>query len=204
MKIMKSFKTKIGTAPLLLLLALCVFLAGCAKLPNDGADAKVLRFDDLRDVRYAEVFLIGGDAVTHNLEAAFYNTTGLNNSEDPRNTCPEALWAKVDPEKLKKQYDVLGVFKNGPRHWTMDWIELPVGARHDFDGLKARWMGQVKLPKDIDLKKKGSSAYKPTTVGAQIANGLRERQTSFYPGRSGGQSLGHAGLLAHCGPHSDL
>jgi hypothetical protein len=179
MKLMNIIGMKIRIAAPLLFLALCVFLAGCAKLPDDGADAKVMRFDDLREVRYAEVFLIGGDALTHNLEAAFYNTTGLNNREDPRNTCPEAIWAKVNPETLKKQYDVLGVFKNGPRHWAMDWIELPVGAERNFDGLHARWMGQVKLPKDIDLKKKGSSAYKPTTVARKSQMGFGKGKPVF-------------------------
>ena len=67
MKIMNIMGTKIRIAAPLLFLALCTFLTGCAKLPNDGADAKVMRFDNLRDVRYAEVFLIGGDAITHNL-----------------------------------------------------------------------------------------------------------------------------------------
>jgi len=46
----------------------------------------------------------------------------------------------------------------------MDWIELPVGAQREFDGLQARWFAQVHLPKDIDLDKKGSSAYKPTAL----------------------------------------
>ena len=45
------------------------------------------------------------------------------------------MWAKVDPEVLKKQYDVLGVFRNGPRFWMYDWIELPVGAQRDFNGV---------------------------------------------------------------------
>jgi hypothetical protein len=56
------------------LLVLCSVLAGCATLPNDGKDAKVMRFDNLRAMRYCEVFLIGGDAVTHDLKADFYNT----------------------------------------------------------------------------------------------------------------------------------
>ena len=79
-----------------------------------------MRFENLRAVRYCEIFLIGGDAVTKNLNANFYNTTNLNNVANPRDTCPEAMWAKVDAEALKKQYDVLGVFKNGPRGWAND------------------------------------------------------------------------------------
>ncbi len=176
MKIMNTTKTK-NALFLSLYLLLGMLLTGCAKVPNDGANAKVIRFDNLRNVRYAEVFLIGGNALTHNLQAAFYNTTGLNNSEDPCNTCPEAIWDKINPETLKKQYHVLGVFKNGPRHWVMDWIELPVGAERNFDGLNARWMGQVKLPKNVDLKKKGSSAYKPTTVA-------RKSEMGFVKGKS--------------------
>jgi hypothetical protein len=138
-----------------------------------------MRFDNLRDMRYCEVFLIGGDAVTHDLKAAFYNTTDLNNTENPRDTCPAAIWDKVDAESLKKQCDVLGVFKNGPRHWAMDWIQLPVGAERKFDGLSARWMGEVQLPKDVDLKKKGSSAYKPTTVARKSEMGFTKGRTVF-------------------------
>ena len=37
-----------------------------------------------------------------------------------RDTCPAEMWAKVDPEMLKKQYDVAGVFKNGPLYWMYD------------------------------------------------------------------------------------
>jgi len=67
----------------------------------------------------------------------------------------------VDRDALKQQYDVLGVFKNGPRGWTPDAIELPVGAKRSFDGLEARWMGVVTLPPGFG---KGSVAYQPTDV----------------------------------------
>ena len=165
--------------PSLVGLLLCTILTGCTKLPDDGANAKVRRSENLRDVRYAEIFLIGGDAVTQDLQAAVYNTTGLNNSADPRNSCPDALWAKVDPERLKKQYNVLGVFKNGPRHWVMDWSELPVGAVRDFDGLEARWVAQVKLPRDAALEKKGSTGYKPTTVARKSQMGFAKGNPVF-------------------------
>jgi len=154
-------------------------LTSCATLPNDGATANVKHFDDLRAMRYCEVFLIGGNAVTKDLKAVFYNTTDLNNQANPRDTCPAGIWDKVDAKALKKQYDVLGVFKNGPRHWSMDWIELPVGAERNFDGLNARWMGEVQLPKDVDLHKKGSSAYKPTTVARKSKMGFSKGQPVF-------------------------
>ena len=46
MKLMKIIGTKIRTAAPILCLAFCLLLAGCAKLPDDGADAEVMRFDN--------------------------------------------------------------------------------------------------------------------------------------------------------------
>ncbi len=131
--------------------------------PDYAKTATVKRFDNLRGMRYCEVFLIGANLETESLAADFFNTTDLNNS-NPKDTCPAAMWAKVDPKSLAKQHGVLSVFKNGPRGWAMDWIELPAGETQTFDGLQARWMGHVQLPKGVDLNKKGSSAYKPTEV----------------------------------------
>ena len=138
-----------------------------------------MRFDGVRAVRYCEVFLIGGDALTKDLKADFYNTTGRNSAADPRDTCPADLWAKVDPEALKKELKVLGVFENGPRGWANDWFELPVGTQRDFNGLEARWMGAVQLPKDVDLHKKGSSAYKPATVSRKSEMGYVKGRPVF-------------------------
>ena len=161
-----NFVGKTPRVYLAIVALLCIaVLAGCTKpIPQGGDGATVKRFDNLRGVRYCEVFLIGGTIYPKDLQGAVYNTSGLNNAANPNDTCPAEMWAKVDPDDLKKKDDVWGVFKNGPRGWTMDWIELPVGAQRDLDGLQARWFAQVQLPKDIDLSKKGSSAYKATTV----------------------------------------
>jgi len=110
----------------LLLAAGWIFSRFTATLPDDGAGASVERFNNLNNYRYCEVFLIGGNALTKNLSAGVYNTTDLNNKANPRDSCPADMWAKVDASALKKQYDVLGVFKNGLRYWMYDWIELPV------------------------------------------------------------------------------
>jgi hypothetical protein len=166
-------------AVILIIVAVVIYNKAVKSVPQDGVNAKVMRFDDLRDMRYAEVFLIGGNGITKDLQAAFYNSTGRNNSADPRNTCPAALWAKVDPEKLKEEYDVLGVFKNGPRHWVMDWIEIPVGAERNFDGFNARWFGQVQLPKGVNLHEKGSTGYHPTTVARKSQMGFNAGQPVF-------------------------
>jgi len=89
------------------------------------------------------------------------------------------MWAKVDSETLKKQYDVLAVFKNGPRGWATDWTDTPIGAEKSFDGLKARWITEVTLPPDMDVTKKGSSAYKPTTVARKSQMGFDKGKPIF-------------------------
>ena len=139
-------------------------LAGCSKaVPDYAATAKMTKYDNLRAMEYCEVFLIGGNPITKNLKAAVYNTSYLNNQANPLVTCPADLWAKIDPETLKKQYDMLGVFKNGPRMWVNDWIQIPIAQDvTTFDGLQTHWFMTVSLPKDMEVGKKGGTAYKPT------------------------------------------
>ena len=146
-----------------------------APVPQDGAKATVKRFNNLSNYRYCEIFLIGGNPF--DLEGAVYNTTALNNRGKQRDSCSPALWSKVDAGAMKSQYKVLGVFKNGPRFWMYDWIELPVGAQRSFAGLQARWFAQVKLPANI--LERGSTFYKPTTVERKSRQGYKKGQTVF-------------------------
>ncbi len=176
MAMSKGMKWGLGIVAVLVVAAVVIYPKVVAEGPDDGKDAKMTRFDNLRAMRYCEVFLIAGDAITKDLKAVFYNTTNLNNSANPRDTCPADLWAKVDKEALKKQYDVLGVFKNGPRGWANDWINLPVGTQRDFNGLQAKWYGVVQLPKGFG---KGSVAYMPTTVARKSQMGFVKGQPVF-------------------------
>jgi len=172
----RNVGTVLKTVGLFFVVAL--LMVGCSKpVPQDGTGATVMRLDHLNNYRYCEVFLIGGNPITKDLQGAVYNTTDLNNKVNPQDSCSDDMWAKVDPETLKKQYDVLGVFKNGPRFWMYDWIELPVGAQREFDGLQARWFAQVQLPKEFG--KKGSTFYNPTTVHRASKQGYAKGQTIF-------------------------
>jgi hypothetical protein len=70
---------------LLGLLPLVVLLAGCSKaVPQDGEQATMMRFEGLNNLRYCEIFLIGGNPITKNLQGAVYNTTQLNDAGHPR------------------------------------------------------------------------------------------------------------------------
>ena len=129
-----------------------------AKLPQDDTDAKLMRFENVCGQRYTEIFLIGGHAIIHDLNAGIYNTIGLNDPDGTGDTCPQAVLDKVDVDALKEQYDILGAFKNGPRLWTLDWVEVMVAKERDFNGLKARWVMWLNVPKE--MRKHESVAYK--------------------------------------------
>ena len=157
---MRIKKTQLSISAWLLALLL-ILLGGCAKPPEDDAGAKPMRFENLRGNRYGEVFLIGGNAITKNFKAGVYNTVGLNDKSGTGDTAPQSLVDGVDTEVLKEDYDVLGAYKNAPRLWALDWIEVNVGKERNFNGLKARWVMWLDVPKE--LIRKESLAYKQVT-----------------------------------------
>jgi len=122
----------------------------------------------MRDVRYCEVFLMCGDAGSN-----VYNTASLNNKKDPKDTCPKELLANFSTEAVKEQYQVQGVFLNGPRYFLMDSMNIPTGTKvRDFNGLEARWMTNLQLPPGIRVGAgKTETAYVPSTV---------ERKSEFF------------------------
>src|SRR5262245_45376013 len=132
-----------------------------AKLPEDDRGSMLMRFDGIRGQLYTEIFLIGGHAITHDLIAGIYNTVGLNDPEGTGDTTPQALLAKIEEDARKDEYELLGVSKNGPRLWSLDWAEVMVGAERDFSGLAARWVMWLDVPKE--RRKRESVAYKPIT-----------------------------------------
>jgi hypothetical protein len=146
-----------------------------APILSGGGQTTVMRFTGLNNYRYCEVFLIGGNPF--DLEGAVYNTTALNTAADKTDSCPADMWSKVVTKTLKDEYHVLGVFRNGPRFWMYDWIELPVGDQLSFGGLRARWFAQVKLLPNI--LERGSTFYKPTTVERKSKQGYAKGQTIF-------------------------
>ena len=141
-----------------------VVTAGMTPPPDYAATAKKMRFNDLRGVQYCELNFIYADLQNETLYTEMWNSTGLNNQADKMNTCPADVWAKVDSVALAKEHDVISVWKNGPRGWTMDWIDLPVGEVTTFDGWQGRWMARPTIPKGVNPHVKGSSAYKPLIV----------------------------------------
>jgi len=163
-------------------LGLAGLLAGCASpnVPDYLRTAKLTRVDELRTVRYCEIFLIGGDVITRDLYGEVFNTTELNNEADPQDTCPQPLWAKIDAEALKKRYLALGVYKNGPRGWVNDWFELPISPDvRSFNGLDTRWFMKVELPKGFRPGRSAESAYKTIKAVRSSVMGFVKGQPVF-------------------------
>ena len=151
-----------SSAALVALAATGCAWADTAKIPapDDTATAVMTTVDGLRGMEYCEIFLIGGDPSTGELRSSVYNTSKLNGwTADSKVSCPADLWAKVSVDDLKATYDVLGAFKNGPRAWVNDVINIPLGAKYNIDGLDTTWYMTVSLPKDF--MSKGQPPYAP-------------------------------------------
>lgn len=136
---------------------------GCATHLKDGDNAPRMTFTDLRGVRYGEISLLCGKS-----GATMYNTSGLNNAADPKDTAPADLWNGVSESEEATHYQVPSVWKNGPRGWTVDKINLPVSKEPlDFNGLKARWFAYPEYPPTPVLKNQklnAKNAFKPNTI----------------------------------------
>ena len=113
---------------------------------GDGDGAKHDRVDNVHQVRFIEIFLVGREASTGNIVAAVYNTMntakGIPASKD---TAPQALLEGLDFDQIKKQYGVLSASLNGPKLSLPDWVEIDVGVERDFNGLAAAWVAQLNM-----------------------------------------------------------
>jgi hypothetical protein len=96
--------------------------------------------NNLRGQRYGEVLLGTGGLVAPR-EFDVYNTIGLND-------CPQELWSKLDPEKIKVETGAKMVRLNGPRYWVIDGMtnsSLISKEKREFGGIAMRQAGTVKL-----------------------------------------------------------
>ncbi len=159
----KNIKWAIGiVAAIIVVAAIVLYPKLVVTLPDDGAGATPNTFRNTYGHRYTEMFLIGGNAITKNLEANVYNTWGLNGSDTTGDSCPAALLDKIDVKEVAKQYHMLAAFKNGARLWTLDWIEVEMGKELDFGGIKARWVNWLDL-RGISTEP-GAANYRKITV----------------------------------------
>ena len=168
-----------------------------AHLPDDDTDARLMRFEGIRADRYTEIFVIGGNAITRHLVGGVYNTIGLNSPTGTGDSCPQELLDQVDIDTVAKEYRAISAFKNGPRLWCLDWVEVLVGTEHDFNGLKARWVMWLEVPKE--MRKHESVAYKPITGKRDTQLGINKGSPAFILDDPEGNSwvMKSASLITH-------
>lgn len=136
--------------------AFVVYNTAVAPKPDDNANVKPLRAENLMGTQYTEILPVWGNAITEELIAGVYNTATLNDPNKTGNTSPDEMVAKIDLDKVKKECNALKVILNGPRIWTVDWVEVNTGKIRDFDGLDAYWVMWFHVPKGF---KGGETSY---------------------------------------------
>lgn len=161
---------------ILIIVGVIICTSAVKEKPNDDANKKIMRFENLMGQQYAEILPVYGNGITKDLVAGVYNSIGLNTSDGMGNTAPDEILAKMDLDKLKKEFDALKVLKNAPRFWTIDWVEVDAGKIRDFDGLKARWVMWFPIPKDF---KQGESAYKLMEALRNTHMGIKAGSPAF-------------------------
>lgn len=139
-------------------------------LPKDNLNSKPMKFENVRGTQYTEILLVWGNGITKNLTAGVYNTIGLNDPNKTGNTSPDEMLARLDVDKLTKENDALKVLKNGPRLWTVDWVQVNAGMVRELDGLQARWVMWFPVPKGF---KQGENGYNPMEVLRDTHMGIK-------------------------------
>lgn len=143
-------------------------------LPDDCAGAQYRKFDSLRDYRYAEIELFAKDPLKKVLYVSTYNTTGLNDGDDTRDSAPASLLQKLDPKKIGKKYQALLARVGPPYAWTVDWLADRIGAVRSFEGLNAQWMGNTLAPSSALSPKSASVAYRTTLTARTAVMGFKK------------------------------
>ncbi len=169
----KSFVGHIVTGALVCALA----LAGCATLPNDGANTQTKHFDNLHTLRYIEIFIVGGNGLTGNLKANVYNSS-TRTDYSGKDSAPQAWVESLNFEDIKNHYHALGASLNGPKLWMLDWVDIPLGSSQTFNGITIPWCAELSLTKE-QAKEMGKLSYMTTTIARKSAFGYNKGTTVF-------------------------
>ena len=163
---------------LLGLLALVSILAGCSKaVPQDGAQAKMMRFDGLNNLRYCEIFLIGGNPITKDLQGAVYNTTAAERRGPSSRHLPGG---HVGQGRYRATEEAIRLTRRVQERTTVLDVRLDRVARRD--AARLRWSaGALVCPRAVaqEFQRAGSTYYKPTTVHRASHQGYKAGQTVF-------------------------
>jgi hypothetical protein len=165
---MKTMKAGLRIAAVLLLAATATVSiaqeesAAGPQVLYDGDGAKTMRFDNMHQTRFIELFFAVRDPVTGKLVAPCFNTMYSGNElPASKDTSPQAMVESLDLEKMAKEYGVAKVMLNGPKIWMPDWVEVAVGNERDFNGMTAGWVAQLNLPESGTIE---GAPYEPMQI----------------------------------------
>jgi hypothetical protein len=132
-------------------------VGGFPQFAGDEASVKEIAFKNMRGGSYCELWFYNADG-----RVAYLNTSELNNSTDPKATCPSKLWDHIKTRELAKQVGVKSVFKVGPRVWVFDAAVLTVSmVIETYGGLQTRWWGNLRIPNGVDVRRTLFLRYYP-------------------------------------------
>ena len=128
----------------------------------DGDNTKVMRFDNMHQARFIELFFATRDPKTGKLVAPCYNTMYSTKAiPASKDTSPQVLVESLDLDKVAKEFGVAKVMLNGPKIWMPDWVELSVGTERNFNGMTAGWVAQLHLPESGTIE---GAPWKPMQI----------------------------------------
>ncbi len=132
------------------------------KVLRDGDGAKTMRFENLHQTRFIELFFGTKDPKTGKLVAPCFNTMYSSNKlPASKDTSPQVLVKSLDLEKLAKEHGVAKVMLNGPKIWMPDWVEVKMGKERDFGGMTMGWVAQLNLPESGTIE---GAPWKPMQI----------------------------------------
>jgi hypothetical protein len=163
---MKAMKVVLLTAALMAATGVGAFAKEASSavpaVLSDGDGAKTVRFENMHQVRFIELFFAARDPKTGKMVAPCYNTMYSTKAMPAsKDTSPQALVESLDLEKIAKEYGVAKVMLNGPKIWMPDWVEVAVGKERDFNGLATGWVAQLNLPESGKLD---GAPYEPMQI----------------------------------------
>jgi len=145
-----------------------------SQLPDDCGGAFQHKYDNLRDERYVEIDLFAKDIFKKSLYESVYNTSGLNDPEEKKDSAPQPLLQALNPKAIAKQYQALAAAISPPRAWTIDWLSDRVGSARPFGGLDARWVGYRPAAEAAMSGKPAPRAYRYFSVPRSAIEGFKK------------------------------
>ncbi len=145
-----------------------------------GEGAKTMRFENMYQTQFIELFFVVRDSITGKMVAPCFNTMYTSaltkDSSKMKDTSPQNLVEGLDLDTIAKEYGVLSVFLNGPKIWLPDWVEVEVGEEIVANGMPLGWVAQLALPESGRV---AETPYEPMKITRTSKWGWKKGQKTI-------------------------